>query len=430
MRSQSDNSKKMNSEIISKANFLYTRALMWPQLMDIDLKVSHPIQSVKLNQQNQRVIKFDVIRTRGNLLDQNLKTQLEQLLTYYVISNHICYKQGLHEIAAPFIIFIKAGLDISVVYSMFNEFIKRYMTNFFDDHYSGIQSILSVYNLLLKYHDMELYNRLTLHDISPQLYAIPWFITLGINKASFPIAQMIIENTILINDRYFIFSFNIAIVIYKKREILNNKGDNLPYFMSKIYLDDEKIYYEIIKIAIKIHTYTPKQFWIYLDSLNLFNHHAKPIFLEQEKQPLLELIQISPYEVQDMINQHILITEKWEIQDVNHPQVQKIKQIFSKQIYNPQQPVLIFDYLADELRDKIAQNTFVHIVDLSRQNLQKILQQLFNFKMTNKLWICLFTNTDNENLFNQIYLALQEANTKYICKCDKNQFIELYELQV
>lgn len=50
---------------------------------------------------------------------------------------------------------------------MFNEFIRRYMTNFFDDDYSGIQSILSVYNLLLKYHDMELYNRLTLHEISP-----------------------------------------------------------------------------------------------------------------------------------------------------------------------------------------------------------------------------------------------------------------------
>lgn len=69
---------------------------------------------------------------------------------------------------------------------------------------------------------------------------------------------MIIENTILINDRYFIFSFNIALVLYKKKEILNNKADNLPYFMSKIFLDDEKIYYEIIRIAIKIHTYTPK----------------------------------------------------------------------------------------------------------------------------------------------------------------------------
>lgn len=31
---------------------------------------------------------------------------------------------------------------------------------------------------------------------------------------------MIIENTILIDDKYFIFSFNIAVLIFNKNEIL------------------------------------------------------------------------------------------------------------------------------------------------------------------------------------------------------------------
>lgn len=39
---------------------------------------------------------------------------------------------------------------------------------------------------------------------------------------------MIIENTMLINDKYFIFSFNIAVLIFHKAEILKRKSDSLP----------------------------------------------------------------------------------------------------------------------------------------------------------------------------------------------------------
>jgi hypothetical protein len=51
---------------------------------------------------------------------------------------------------------------------------------------------------------------------------------------------MIIENTILINDKYFIFSFNIAVLIKYKKQIIVKGKDNLPSFMSKIYLDKEE----------------------------------------------------------------------------------------------------------------------------------------------------------------------------------------------
>lgn len=87
---------------------------------------------------------------------------------------------------------------------------------------------------------------------------------------------MIIENTILINDKYFIFSFNIAVLIKYKKQIIVKGKDNLPSFMSKIYLDKEEQYLDIMKIALKIHTHTPKSFWTSLDDINLFNHHAKP----------------------------------------------------------------------------------------------------------------------------------------------------------
>ena len=54
--------------------------------------------------------------------------------------------------------------------------------------------------------------------------------------------------------------------------------DNLPTFFSKIYLDNEEFYLQVMKIALKIHTHTPKSFWKSLDEINLFSHHAKPLF--------------------------------------------------------------------------------------------------------------------------------------------------------
>jgi hypothetical protein len=37
-----------------------------------------------------------------------------------------------------------------------------------------------------------------------------------------------------------------------------------------------------MKIALKIHTHTPKSFWTSLEEINLFNHHAKPQFFLDE----------------------------------------------------------------------------------------------------------------------------------------------------
>ena len=64
---------------------------------------------------------------------EGIKKELEKLLTYYCRVEDFSYRQGLNEIAAPFIYFRKAGVSLGSCYSLFDSFFKEYCLNFYYD---------------------------------------------------------------------------------------------------------------------------------------------------------------------------------------------------------------------------------------------------------------------------------------------------------
>jgi len=140
------------------------------------------ISQVKLDLPNQNVIKIDVKRTRPEADDRlAFKNYLELLLTYYCKYMKISYKQGLNELFAPFLCLHQSSPSISLqgVMKMCMMFSEIFAGGFYiDEEFIALEHSFVVIQILLKYHDPELFFYLKKNEITPELYSTPWLLTL------------------------------------------------------------------------------------------------------------------------------------------------------------------------------------------------------------------------------------------------------------
>lgn len=69
-------------------------------------------------------------------------------------------------------------MDLRFVYNSFSGFVSRYLTNFyFEEEFYSLQTALAFLNLLHKYHDPVVSLFLLNSQVTPEMYAIPWFLT-------------------------------------------------------------------------------------------------------------------------------------------------------------------------------------------------------------------------------------------------------------
>jgi len=128
-------------------------------------------------------VRADAERTRGTeALDKDV---IELVLTRYCKRNEIKYKQGLNEVLAPFLYMMQehnkkseSQLDLKFVYNSFSAFLNRYLTNFYkEDEFYSLQISLAFLQLLHKYHDPVVHAQLANSQVTPEMYAVPWFLT-------------------------------------------------------------------------------------------------------------------------------------------------------------------------------------------------------------------------------------------------------------
>ncbi|CAG2182893.1 unnamed protein product, partial [Oppiella nova] len=87
------------------------------------------------------------------------------------------YWQGLDSLAAPFVI-INFNNE-SQAFACFNAFTHKYLKGFFQrDNSRVIQEYLALFSILIKFHDPVLANHLNGLQFVPDLFAIPWFLTM------------------------------------------------------------------------------------------------------------------------------------------------------------------------------------------------------------------------------------------------------------
>ncbi|CAO3685484.1 unnamed protein product [Rhizopus stolonifer] len=159
------------------------RGKIWAAVLgvqgDLDYAYNKAIKPIDLL--TERQIELDVPRCHqyNQLLASSAgHEKLRRLLKAWVAANpNLVYWQGLDSLCAPFLTL--NFNDEAVAFASLQKFIPRFLDNFFlSDNTPVLQEYLAVFRHLLSFHDPELSSHLDDIGFMPDLYAIPWFLTL------------------------------------------------------------------------------------------------------------------------------------------------------------------------------------------------------------------------------------------------------------
>ena len=220
----------------------------------------------------------DIERTRvqESIYMPSFKDYLYQIIIYYINKNNISYKQGLNEIAGTFILLkYKLKLSFTKIYSLLVCFIDKFLTNYFrEKEFYSLQSSFSLINILLKYHDIELFRKFEYALINPDLYAMSWLLTLFANKCELNVIYYLWDKFILFDDVLFPFFFITAFVIINREKFFVEDYSVILTRLTQLNIESIKEVNNIIDLANDIRDKTPISFYILANKLEIFKYDS------------------------------------------------------------------------------------------------------------------------------------------------------------
>lgn len=176
-----------------------------------------------------------------------------------------------------------------------SRFIERFQTNIFiDNDFLALQSSLSLLKLLLQYHAPEIGCYLEQVGVTPELYAIPWFVAYMATK--FPALEVLLEfweNIVARNEPCFIFFFLVSFLISNSRKIKAADVAKLPETMTSLKINTSKDLEAIFTQAEQLKLRTPHSFTNLPEINAIFtkNHPGLPQACQRlESLPCLPLV--------------------------------------------------------------------------------------------------------------------------------------------
>ena len=390
------------------------------------------ILSTPLNNEDQIIIRNDCARTRvrESIIIKNFKEILEILITKFISTNDIKYKQGLNEIFGPILLlqYKLPNFTLSNVYLFSECFIKKFIFPYYKEkNFHLLKFTLNLFNILLLFHEPEIYNRFQKLNIVPEIFATNWIMTLFSSKLKINIVYELWDHLIRFNDNLFILYLGVAILILKKELILNVNEIDLPILITNITIlniDEVEI---LIQLSLKIREKTPYSFKIYYDiGINQFynkkdknfkekNYHHE--YLENFNNNLLyknnlSLMPIFPSEflfIKNIIKCPDFYCENFFIKNINNNNNNKIslnKDSLKKSFYIKGKKLHLCEY-CDIKSFKILNE--IIIINLCENNLINFNNQIIlNFNIYNK------DNKNIEQFINEIVNNYKNNKNKYI----------------
>ncbi|XP_067948169.1 TBC domain-containing protein kinase-like protein [Watersipora subatra] len=200
------------------------RAASWAAILDVRGNIYAQYDSIdKVSAQTiDRQIEVDIPRCHqyNELMSSpDAHKKLKRVLKAWVTSHpQYVYWQGLDSLSAPFI-FLNFN-DEALAYACLSKFISKYLYNFFlKDNSAVIQEYLAMFSQLIAFHEPELSNHLEETGFSPDLYAIPWFLTMYAHV--FPLHRLFhLWDTLLLGASVFPLYIGVAILQQLKSRLL------------------------------------------------------------------------------------------------------------------------------------------------------------------------------------------------------------------
>ncbi|GAB9464357.1 Tbc1 domain family member related [Globisporangium polare] len=247
----------------------HMRSSVWKEILGVTrserLYLDQSILRVEEDLENQKVISADACRTRGH--DAYFKQPetvelITKLLTYYCKCRNIRYKQGMNEVLAPFLILERnPPMPEGVVFQCFYAMIDKFLPHVFvDREFKSLQCSFQLYRLLMLYHDPKLCHYLDQHDMTPELYVTPWFMTLFARNLH-PELVFLLWDFFLLEEHPFLMHFiAYAMVAAHKEKIVSAEIAMLPQVLSSITFTSKSELEAICVSALHLAQTTPRSF--------------------------------------------------------------------------------------------------------------------------------------------------------------------------
>lgn len=205
------------------------RGAIWAALLDVtgDLESKYERIDKETPTHTDRQIEVDIPRCHqySELLSSGTgHEKLQRLLKAWVRDNsHYVYWQGLDSLTAPFL-YLNFNNEARA-FACLSAFIPKYLHKFFlKDNSFVIQEYLGKFSQIIAFHDPQLANHLKSINFVPELFAIPWFLTMFSHV--FPLHKILhLWDKLLLGDSSFPLLVGLAI-LKQLRDFLLTSGFN------------------------------------------------------------------------------------------------------------------------------------------------------------------------------------------------------------
>ncbi|XP_071951591.1 TBC domain-containing protein kinase-like protein isoform X2 [Antedon mediterranea] len=174
--------------------------------------------------------------------------KFKRILKAWVVSHpDLVYWQGLDSLCAPFL-FLNFNNE-ALAYACLSAFIPKYLYKFFlKDNSAVIQEYLAVFSHLITFHDPELSNHMESIGFIPELYAIPWFLTMFAHV--FPLHKLFhLWDTLLLGNSSFPLCIGVAILQQLRSGLLaSGFNECILLFSDMPEIDIERCVKESIRV--------------------------------------------------------------------------------------------------------------------------------------------------------------------------------------
>ncbi|KYQ90250.1 RabGAP/TBC domain-containing protein [Tieghemostelium lacteum] len=216
------------------------RGEIWAAILGVnDNDAKQIFYSINLDQKgpNDKQFELDIPRCHQYhpiLSSEQGHIQLFRVLKAWSVYNieYGCYWQGLDSVCATFV--VHHFYNESKAFASLKAFVDKYLKILYvPNNFSALSEIMLVYKQLLSYHDPEVSVHLNTIQFEPDLYAIPWFITIFAHIL--PIDKIeTLWDTILLGPSSLPYFIAISIMIQFRQFILTTNSETCLKILPKI----------------------------------------------------------------------------------------------------------------------------------------------------------------------------------------------------
>ena len=273
----------------------FVRAKVWAVLLNVTGDIFNMYDRIDKESftSTDRQIEVDIPRCHQYshlLASPTAHVKFKRILKAWVVSQeNLVYWQGLDSLCAPFI-----ALNFNneaLAYSCLSAFISKYLYNFFlKDNSHVIQEYLAVFSQFIAFHEPDLFNHLSEIGFVPELYAIPWFLTMFSHV--FPLQKIYhLWDTLLLGNSMLPLCIGVSILMQFRDQLLSfGFNECILMFSDMPSIDIERC----VKDSIKLFNYTPPSAGLRKQDnpMNRFRAPAEDQFMNLPEKEFIPLAQL------------------------------------------------------------------------------------------------------------------------------------------